>query len=152
MDTPRLILDLLDFAVALFLILFGITLTGVGGYFFVRLFAQIRRGKPFQVFEQRASAALQAADLGWVAIACGPVLGFFISLITVSILVVSPAGESDRGLVAAAGDVMLTTGLGLVAGTILASAFWISSALVGKVRKSVRPRGTAPDPEFDGRL
>src|SRR5260370_13459271 len=79
--TPHAILDILVGPVMTLLMLFGITLVGVGGFFFLRVFREYFRAKPFSKFEKKAAAAIQAVEMGWVAIACGPLLGFFVCLI-----------------------------------------------------------------------
>jgi len=151
MYTPRVILDLLGFAAVFILILFGITVVGVGGFFFVRMIGENLRAKPFRAFEGKARAAIQAADLGWVAIACGPLLGLFLSfaIILPVTLALSLTG-ANRDPDGAMSISLILTGLGLVAGVILASAFWVSSALLGKVRKAAKRRGGVRDPDFDG--
>jgi hypothetical protein len=47
---------------------------------------------------------------------------------------------------------VLMATLGTVAGAITASAFWISSDLLGNVRKAAKRLRGVRDPEFDGPL
>ena len=65
------------FLVSLLLILFGITLIGICASYFYDLIGEYFRGDPFSVIERKARAAIEAADLGWLAIASGPFVGLF---------------------------------------------------------------------------
>ncbi len=145
-----MILDFLGFAALLILILFGITLAGVGGFFLVRTIGENLREKPFRAFESRVKAAIQAADLGCLAIACGPLLGFFISLAILPVALELAPREPHPDPHAAVMMLFLMTGVGLVAGVISGSAFWVSSALLGKVRKVAKRREGIWDSDFDG--
>jgi hypothetical protein len=100
-----MVLDLLEFAVFLFLILFGLTLVFVGGLFVLRIARECFRAKPFAAFEKKAAAAIQAADLGWLAIICGPLLGVFLLVPAVLIslcLGPPPKSVAHAGLTSAA--------------------------------------------------
>jgi len=130
------------------LVLFGITLVGVGGFFLVRVFREYFRAKPFSAFEKKAAAAIQAADLGWLAIACGPLLGFFISLmgLPVGLLLRKPDDDPYEF----PKMMILMIGVGAVAGVFAGGAFWVSSGLLGNVRKATKRLRGVRDPEFDG--
>jgi hypothetical protein len=146
--TPRMILDSLGFAVFLFLVLFGLTLICVGGFFCSRILREYFRAKPLAAFEKRAAAAIQSADLGWLAIVCGPLLGVFIFLPAVPIsLLLEPLPES---LFEIPKMLVLMAGVGAVAGVIAAGAFWVTSSLLGNVRKARKRLSGVRDPEFDG--
>jgi hypothetical protein len=54
--------------------LFGLTLICVGGFYFTRVIREYFRSKPFVAFEKKAASAIQAADMGWVALVCGPLV------------------------------------------------------------------------------
>jgi hypothetical protein len=75
----------LVFAVLLLLILFGMTSMAVGGFFFVRFVRSYLQGGPFLAVQKRVIAAIQATNLGWLALACGPLLGLILVLITLPI-------------------------------------------------------------------
>jgi hypothetical protein len=148
MYTPRIILDSLGFAVSLFLVLFGLTLACVGGSFCLRILREYFRAEPFAAFEKKATAAIQAADLGWLAIICGPLLGVFCYLPAIPIsLLVGPPSESPFEFPKM---LALMAGVGAVAGVIAAGAFWATSSLLGNVRKAAKRLSGVRDPEFDG--
>jgi hypothetical protein len=140
----------LVFVVLLLSILFGITSMAVGGFFFVRFVGSYLQGGPFLAAQKRVLAAIQATNLGWLALACGPLLGLFIALISLPItLPLSLRGsDHDRSLFVEMLRVM--PGVGVVAGVIAGGAFWVSSALLGRVRKAAKRRGGAWDPDLDG--
>jgi hypothetical protein len=142
------ILDLLGFAAALLLILFGITLIGVGGFYFFRIIREYFRAKPFVAIERKAAAAMQAADLGWLAIVCGPLLGVVIFLLVLPLSLF--LGPPPEGPLEIPKLLVLMVGIGAVAGAITAGAFWASSALLGNVRKAAKRLRGVRDPEFDG--
>ncbi len=98
--TPGMVLDLLGFVVVLFLVLFGLTLFCVGGFFCFRIVREYFRGKPFAAFEKKAAAAIQAADMGWLAIVCGPLVPVFIFLpsFLVSLFLLSTRRKSARNV------------------------------------------------------
>jgi uncharacterized membrane protein YciS (DUF1049 family) len=146
--TPTMVLHLIGFVVVLLLVLFGLTLICVGGYFCARIAREYFRSKPFAVFEKKATAAIQAADLGWLAIVCGPLVPVLIVLPMLSIsLFVRPADGSPLEVFQM---LPIVFGVGAVAGVIAAGAFWISSALLGNVRKAAKRLRGVRDPEFDG--
>jgi hypothetical protein len=146
--TPRVIMELLVFVPMLLLILFGITAVGIGGFYFAQVLVSSLRGKPYQAFQKRTVAAIQAGNLGWMAIACGPILGLFLYLLTLPVMIMLP----DFTLLAFAKGLLLITSIGTVAGIIGGGAFWACSALLRPVRKAVnRLRGRGVwDPELDG--
>lgn len=146
--TPGMVLDLLGFVVFLFLVLFGLTLFCVGGFFCFRIVREYFRGKPFTAFETKAAAAIQAADMGWLAIVCGPLVPVFIFLpsFLVSLFLLSP----DESLLEMSKMLPVMVGVGGVAGVIAAGAFWVSSAFLGNVRKAAKRLRGVRDPEFDG--
>ena len=84
------------FAVFLLLVLFGLTLFCVGGFFCFRIVREYFYGKPFAARETKAAAAIQTADLGWLAIICGPLVPVFILLpaLAVSLFVLTTRRES----------------------------------------------------------
>ncbi len=146
--TPRMVLELLGFAAVLLLVLFGLTLVCVGGFFCLRIIRDYFRSKPFATFEKKAAAAIQAADLGWLAIVCGPLLGLFLFSATLPITLF--AGPAPDHFYEIPLSLLLLIGLGAVAGAIVAGAFWVSSALLGNVRKATKRLRGVRDPEFDG--
>jgi hypothetical protein len=146
--TPGMMLDLLGFATALLLILFGITLIGVGGFYFFQIIRECFRAKPVVALEKKAAVAMQAADLGWLAIVCGPVFGVAIfSLVLLGTLFLGPPPEGRFEIPKL---LVIMVGVGAVAGAITAGAFWASSALLGNVRKAAKRLRGVRDPEFDG--
>jgi hypothetical protein len=145
--TPRMMLDLIGFAVFLLLILFVLTLVCVGGFYVLRIIREYFCARPFAAFEKKAAAAIQATDLGWLAIVCGPLLGLFIFLPVLPIsLFVGPAPDHFYEIPL---FLLLLIGLGALAGAITAGAFWVSSALLGNVRKATKRLRGVRDPEFD---
>jgi len=108
--------------------------------------------KLFHVFEKRARAAIPAADPGWVAIACGPLLGLIIFLTALPATLAFSLGGPHRDPYAAVKILFLLTGGGFVAGAMLASAFWVSSAHLDKDRKEAQREGGVRDPDLDGPL
>ena len=148
--TPAVNLSNLVGTVMILLMLFGITLIGVGGYFFLRVFRDYRVAKPAIAYEKKATAAIESATLGQVAVVCGPLLGLVVSFASLPLLLFK---EPRYGFYAAVKWVILMTAVGAVAGVILGGAFWVSSACLGNVRKAAkkRLRGVL-DPEFDGPL
>jgi hypothetical protein len=136
-------------------ILFGITLVGVTGFFFLRLIANRPGSKPSTTFQQKARAAFQAADLGWLALVCGPLCGVLVLLIELTHWIFQSAGprtpaQYEITYFGVARACMLMMAAGIVAGVMLASAFWVSSSLLGKVRKATKRCRGMYDPEFDG--
>ena len=86
------------FLVSLLLILFGITLIGICASYFYDLIGEYFRGDPFSVIERKARAAIEAADLGWLAIASGPFVGLFCGSIFLPVddwLKARPSGGSS---------------------------------------------------------
>jgi hypothetical protein len=146
--TPGMVLELLGFAVFLLLVLFGLTLLCVGGYFCVRIVREYFRSKPFATFEKKAASAIQAADMGWLALVCGPLVPalIFLLLLPLSLFV----GPPDMSLLEMSKMLPIVVGVGAVAGVITAGAFWVSSAFLGNVRKAAKRLRGVRDPEFDG--
>ena len=147
--TPGMVVELLGFVAILFLVLFGLTLLCVGGYFCLTIVREYFRGKPFAVFEKKATSAIQAADMGWLAIVCGPLIPVLIFL---PMLPLSLFGlrRPDGSLLEMSKMLPIVIGVGAVAGVIAAGAFWVSSALLGNVRKAAKRLRGVRDPEFDG--
>jgi hypothetical protein len=135
------------FFVILFLILFGITLAGVCGFYLARLAGVYLGGNPFSVIEKKGRAAMRAAHLGWVAMIAGPIVAFLISLATLPQLHKS---EPNRGVFRDVMLLFLITGLGAVAGVIAGGAFWMTSAILGKVSNWGKKTRSPRDPDFDG--
>jgi hypothetical protein len=129
-------------------ILFGITLIVVAGYYFVRVALGYLTGKRPAALQERSAGAGQARTMARLSFVVGPL---FTALPCAFILLMAP---TDRGFrwpdVARA--LLTTLGVGAVAGTISGGAFWASSALLGRVRKTLKKRGHGPawDPDFDG--
>ena len=146
--TPRVILELLTFVPILLLILFGITTVGIGGFFLARVVVGSLGGKPYQAFQKRTLGAIQAGNLGWMAILCGPFLGLFVCLCTLPPMLFEPGFTIVKFLQM----ILLMVGLGAVAGLIGGGAFWMTSTLLKPVSKVVnRLRGTGVwDAELDG--
>ena len=146
--TAGMVLDLLGFVVVLLLVLFGLTLLCVGGFFGLRIVREYFGGKPFAAFEKKAAAAIQAADLGWLAIVCGPLVPalIFLPMLPLSLFF----GPPDGSLLEMSKTLPIVVGVGAVAGVITAGAFWVSSALLGNVRKAAKRLRGVRDPEFDG--
>jgi hypothetical protein len=146
--TPRMVLELIGFAAFLLLILFGLTLVCVGGFFCLRIVREYFGAKPFAAIEKKAGAAIQAANLGWLAIVCGPMFGLFLFLLVLPITLLvglAPVHFYEIPLF-----LLMSIGLGAVAGAIAAGAFWVSSALLGNVRKAAKRLRGVRDPVFDG--
>jgi hypothetical protein len=148
MWTPQLILGGLLFAVEVILILFGITLVFVAAFYFLRVVISSLRGKPFVAIQKRAAAAMQAGNLAWMAVICGPLVALFGAMATIPMLIREPG----FGFIAIILDLLLFTGLGVLAGIIAGGAFWTSSILLGRVRKTVKKwsRRGDWDPDLDG--
>jgi hypothetical protein len=146
--TPRVLMNLLAIIPVVLLILFGITSVGVGAFFLFRVVVSSLRGKPYLAFQKRTLAAIQAGNLGWLALACGPLVGFFVCLCTFPAMILIP----DFTILKFAGMVLFMTALGALAGITAGGAFWACSALLRPVRKAVnRLRGRGVwDPELDG--
>ena len=149
MWTPGLILEVLAFFGIVSLVLFGITLIAVGGFYFVRVVGAYLGRKRDSALQERASAAMQAGNLAWMAVVCGPLLGFFGGLISTLPAVMI---ERRMGFLWHVEMLFLITGLGALAGIIAGGAFWASSAALGRVRKTVKrlARGGVWDPDLDG--
>jgi hypothetical protein len=130
--TPRVIIELLEFVPVLLLILFGITAVVISGFFLLQVVVTSLRGKPYHVFQKRAIAAIQAGNLGWMAIICGPFLAFFIALGTLPLLFREP----DFTMRSFAITLLIMIGVGAVAGIIGGGAFWVCSAFLAPVRKA----------------
>ncbi len=148
MWTPGLIVELLVFAAVLLLILFGITSIVVGGYYSLRLAISSLFGRPFAAHSKRSADARQSGHLALMAIGCGPLIALFIGLISSLALRQQPG----FGFVTVAKNLLLITGLGGLAGIIAGGAFWVSSALLGRARKTVKKwvGGGIWDSDFDG--
>jgi hypothetical protein len=146
--TPPMTLRFIAFVLCLLIVLFAITLVAVGGFYLVRVRREYFRFKPFVAFDKKAKDALQAADLGWLAIICGPTLGLLMSLLMFTLWLLfgpSLAQSPERPMV-----LIVTPILGAIAGAITAGAFWTSSSLLGNVRKAAKRIQGIRDPEFDG--
>jgi hypothetical protein len=128
------------------LILFVITVLAVGGYFLVRVIGSSIRSKRFIVLQTKALAAVQAANLGWLAVVCGPLLGLLITLFAIPSL----SKDLHYNLLEILQHVLLMIGLGAVAGIIGGGAFWVASASLGQIRKSAKRWGGTWDPDIDG--
>jgi hypothetical protein len=148
MWTPQLILGGLLFAVEVVLILFGITLVFVAGYYFLRVASSALKGHSIGALQTRVAAAMQAGNLGLMAVVCGPLVGCFIGLMTLPAVMAEP-GFGFFQLVLL---LLLSMGLGALAGIIAGGAFWASSTLLGRVRKTVKKwtRRGVWDPDLDG--
>jgi hypothetical protein len=127
-------------------ILFVVTLVIVSGYFILRVLGARFRGKPGATFQEKARAAFQAADLGWLALFCGPCLGLCITLL----ILLKSLTDGDFKPSSVARMIFMITTVGAIAGGILAAAFWVSSLLLGKVRKATKRLRLMYDPAFDG--
>jgi hypothetical protein len=147
MWTPRLIVEVLSCAAVVLLILFGITLIIVGGYYFVRFAIPSLFGKSFTALQKRSAAAMQSGHLALLALVCGPLVSTFVGLVTLLALLREPGFE----FLAATKLFLLMTGLGTLAGIIAGGAFWASSKLLGRARKTVKKwtRGGVWDADFD---
>jgi hypothetical protein len=130
------------------LILFGITLTFVSAFYFVRVAGGYFSSRRAGVLQERAAGASQAGNLALLALGCGPVLAIFIGLITLPATVRLPGFRLLDSIAA----FFTIAGVGTVAGMIAGGAFWVCSSLLGRVRKTLkkRARGRAWDPDFDG--
>jgi hypothetical protein len=128
------------------LVVFGITFVAVASFYLLSVLATRFRGEPGLTIREKARAAFEAADLGWLALFCGPLCGFVITLFTVPKLLFDhniKLSDVPKWLVS-------VTVVGLVAGVILAGAFWASASLLGKVRKTAKLARGKYDPDFDG--
>ncbi len=146
--TPRMTTDMLMAVPLILMIMFGITLVGIGGYYLIRVVGASLQGKPYQALQKRAIASIQAGNLGWMAIVCGPLFGLFLYLLTLPVMFTLP----DFTVIEFGKMILLMIGVGAVAGVIAGGAFWTCSALMRPVRKAVnRLRGRGVwDPELDG--
>jgi hypothetical protein len=147
MWTPHLIMESVAFAAVLILILFGITLICVAGYYFIRVAGSSLFGKPFTALQKRTAAAVQSANLSLMTVVCGPLIGLFICLISLPVMLIS-----GLKFIEFVKQIPILTGAGALAGIIGGGAFWVSSALLGRVRKTVKKwaRGGVWDPDLDG--
>ena len=66
LNTSRLILDFLGFAALLILILFGITLAGVGGFFFVRIIGENLREEVVSFIREQGQSRNPGSGSGLV--------------------------------------------------------------------------------------
>jgi hypothetical protein len=148
MWTPGVIVDSFFLAAFVLLILFGITSIVVGGYYFIRVAVSSLLSRPFAASQKRSAAARQSGHLALLAVACGPLISLFIGLISIPALLREPG----YGFLAVMKDLLLVTGLGTLAGIIAGGAFWASSALLDRTRKTVKKwaGGRLWDSEFDG--
>jgi hypothetical protein len=138
----------LMFVVLFLLVLFGITSMAVGGFFLVRSVKSRLRGGPFLAAHKRVIAAVQATNLGWLALACGPLLGLFTVLISLPITLPLLMRGSDHDRDECVEILLVVPGAGVVAGIIAGGAFWVSSALLRRVRR--KGWGGDWDPDLDG--
>lgn len=132
----------------LILVLFGITFFCICGSYFAGLIGEFFRGDVFAVVEQKARAAIEAADLGWVALVCGPFCGLFLGSIVLPsedwLRKVRPVASLSYGQ-----TVLVTIFVGSVAGVIVAAAYWTTSAVLGKAREWGKKSATVRDPDLD---
>ena len=135
-------------SIALFL--FGITSIAVGSFFFLRFVRSYLRGGRFLAGRKKAVAAVQAANLGWLAVACGPSVALVVALISLPIGAIIEHMTLREIIYETISGLFLMTGLGVVAGIIAGGAFWLSSTLLGRVRKAAKRWGGAWDPDLDG--
>jgi hypothetical protein len=150
------------FVIIFLLSLFGITLVGFCGYYFGHLLHEYFRGEHFAVIEQKARSAIEAADLGWVAILSAPLLGLFLGSFVIPVeLWLKGARAADpvelwfKGVQEAAPLVygrrlLVVIAVSTVAGVIVAASFWTTSAILGKAREWSTKPGCSSDPDFDG--
>ncbi len=148
MWTPQWILVGLLIVAEVALILFGITLIVVAGFYVFRVAISSLVSTPFIARKNRAILATDAGKTALLALVCGPIVAFFCGLATLPMLMTEPG----FGFVAFIPHLLLVTGLGALAGIIAGGAFWASSALLGRVRKTVKKfaRRGVWDPELDG--
>jgi hypothetical protein len=151
MLTPGGILGILGAFGILSLILFGITLVFVAGFYFVRVIRAYLRLRRAGALQERAAGATQAGDLAWLAITCGPVIGLLATAPAFLIMIIGHKFDPSwigRSLVAT----LVAIGICTLAGTITAAAFWTSSTLLSQARKALKPRarGGVWDPDLDG--
>ena len=135
--TPSLVLGLLAAFGIISLILFGITLTFVAGFYVARVARGYLSGERTAALQERVAGARQAGNLALVALACGPILSGCICLVLLPILIWFP----DFRLLHYIGMSTLMIGVGTLAGIIGGGAFWASSTLMGQVRKTLNKRG-----------
>src|SRR5262249_16428638 len=131
-----LFLEILIGFASIALFLFGITSIAVGSFFFLRFVESYLRGGRFLAGQKKAVAAVQAADLGWLAVACGPLTAIAVALITLPTMAIIEHMSLRKLIYETISMLFLMTGLGVVAGIIAGGAFWVSSALLGRVRKA----------------
>lgn len=151
------------------LILLGLTLIFVGGYYVVRLAAAYCRGRSYEAARTKDESRSQASELAWLALKVGPAIGlgvslFFIVVMTFAALIakllsilfdVQPPGDVPRDLrdfLHFALAAILVTGISTLCGAIAAVAFWTSSAFMRQARKKLkRSRGAGVwDLDLDG--
>ena len=125
----------------------ALKLIGVSGFYYLPIIREYLRAKPFAAFEKKAAAAMQAADLGWLAMVCGPLFKVFIFLPVLPISLF--LGPPPEGPLEIPKLLFLMVVAGAVAGATTACAFWASSALLGNVRKAAKLLRSVRDPEFD---
>jgi hypothetical protein len=135
------------FAIILLLSLFGITFVGVCGFYFANLLREYFRGETVSMIEKKARSAINAADLGWLAIVSAPLLGLLIgAIVTVTLSVM---GVQDDPFLGYARFPLFMLVISSVAGVIAAGAFWTTSAILGKARQWSKKPGRFSDPDFD---
>ena len=130
-------------------ILLIVALIWVAVCFVLPLIANRLRPKSKSKLAEKARAAFRAADLGWLALACGPLIGLLIAWVGLSLLPLF--SKLEITLSEFVNSLLLGAGAGLVAGLILASACWLYSSLLGKVRQATTGlSGVVYDPDVDG--
>jgi hypothetical protein len=129
-------------------ILFGIILTIVAGYYFVRVALRYHTGKRPAALQERAAGAGQARTMAVLSLVVGPLFAVVPCSFNLPMAIASH-GLRWPDLATAC---LATLAVGALAGTISGGAFWASSALLGQVRKTLkkRSRGGTWDPEFHG--
>ncbi len=132
-------------------IVFGITLLCVCASYFLPLIKDCFTSETCSVIERKARSAIEAADLGWVALVSGPLLGLFFGAVMWPVELALKPGHWAAPLPYGT-RLLLAIALSSIAGLILAGAFWITSAILGKAREWGKKLGSSGDPDLDAPL
>jgi ClpX C4-type zinc finger len=118
------------------------------GAYLLPLVKECFRGETGSVIERKARSAVEAADLGWVALVSGPLCGLFYGAIVLPVALalkqareVAPLPYGTR--------LLLLIAVSSIAGLIVAGAFWTTSAILGKAREWGKKAGPSGDPDLD---
>jgi hypothetical protein len=142
------IAQLLTITAIIGLLLFGILLTFMAGYFLLRVVGAYWRGRGAVARRERAEGSRQAREMAMLALICGPVVGGGITLMMLPLVFI----RSDFRFLDYLGILAVTTGIGAFAGLIAGGAFRVTGVCLGRVRKTLKTwkRGGVWDADLDG--